>query len=125
MKTYFRLIESPIYPEKYIITIDPVDFPFPNKMTGSLDLLCARLLNLDYITYLRYMRDVLGAEIQGKRSRYMIVYLDKTDDVKSFLKLLNARMNYVMNEQKYPYDYLQKEDGTIDRVPFNTNESNY
>ena len=124
MKQYFYLDTSPVYPEKYMVRINPEGFPFPNKMTGGLGVLCARLMNLNYITYLRYVRDVLGAEIHGKRSRYMAVYFDYTADVKSFLKLLNARMNYVMNEQQYPYEYVKKEDGEVERIPFNTNESN-
>ena len=124
MKKYFELDNSPLYAEKYIIRINPEGFPFPNKITGSLNLLCARLMNMDYITYLRYVRDVLGAEIHGKRSRYMSVYFDFTADVKSFVKLLNARMAYVMNEQQYPFEYKKTEDGEIERIPFAANESN-
>lgn len=126
MKRYFELDSSPIYPEKFVIRVNPEGFPFPNKITGSLGLLCARLMNLDYITYLRFLRDELGAEIHGKRSRYMSIYFDLTNDVKSFVKLLNARMNYVMNEQQFPYEYRETENGEIERVPFTevTNESN-
>lgn len=124
MKKYFYLDTSPIYPEKYVVRVNPEGFPFPNKMSGSLGVLFARLMNMDYITYLRYVRDVLGAEIHGKKSRYMAVYVDYTPEVKSFVKLLNARMNYVMNEQQFPYEYVKKEDGEIERFPFATNESN-
>ena len=124
MKRYFELDSSPIYPEKYVVRVNPEGFPFPNKITGSLGLLFPRLMNMDYITYLRYVRDVLGAEVHGKRSRYMSVYFDYTPDVKSFVKLLNARMNYVMNEQQYPFEYRKTEDGEIERIPFNMNESN-
>ena len=125
MKKYFKLESSPTYPEKYIITIDSLDFPMPNGITGSFGVLIARLMNLDYVTCLRYVRDVLGAEIIGKNSRYMSVYYDYTPDVLSFIRLLNARMAYVMNEQTHPYAYKKLDDGTIERVPFGElNENN-
>ena len=118
MSLYFTLENSPIYPEKYLIRVNPENFPMPHGMTGSYNVLMARLMNLDWPTFLRFARDELGAELIGKKSRYILPYFDMTPDVKSFIKLLNARMKYVLNEQEFPYEYKRLENGDIERTPF-------
>ena len=124
MKKYFYIDDSPFYPEKYMIRINPEGFPMPHGLTGSYGVIEARLMNMDYVTYQRYLRDVLGADLKGKNARYTTAYFDLTPELKAFVKLLNARMEYVMNEQKFPYEYVKKEDGDIERIPFSSNESN-
>jgi len=123
MKEYFYLDESPVFKEKYVIRLNHELFPFPHGTRGSFNVIIARLLNLSYAQHLRYCRDRLGAELIGKNTRYVVPYFDRNELSRGFVKLLNKRMEYLMNERKYPFDYVEV-DGNIERVPFNENESN-
>ena len=124
MEKYFYLEESPIYKNKYIIRLNHDKFLFPTGTSGSYNVFIARVLNLSYADYLRYSRDRLGAELIGKQSRYVMVYYDKNQTTEAFIKLLNKRMEYIMNEHNFPYEY-KEENGEIKRIPFkNNNEDN-
>lgn len=120
MEKYFKLEESPIYKNKYIITMDYEKFLFPNGTEGSYQVFVARLLNLSYADYLRYARDRLGAELVGKKSKYIAAYFDKNQTTDMFIRLLNKRMDYIMNEHEFPFEYKVTED-TIEQVPFGEN----
>lgn len=124
MKKYFYLDESPIYKNKYVIRLNFENFLFPTGTTGSYGVFIARVMNLDYVDFLRYSRDRLGAELIGKNRKYITPYYDKNENTEAFIKLLNMRMEYIMNEHKYPFEYKEDEDGGISRIPFNKNESN-
>ena len=82
-----------------------------------------RLLNLSYADYLRYARDRLGAELIGKKSKYVTVYFDRTKEVEMFVKLLNTRMEFIMNEHQYPFEYKEN-NGEVERIPFKKDENN-
>ena len=124
MEKYFYLEESPIYKNKYIIRLNHDKFLFPTGTSGSYNVFIARVLNLSYADYLRYSRDRLGAELIGKQSRYVMAYYDRNQTTEAFIKLLNKRMEYIMNEHNFPYEY-KEENGEIKRIPFkNTNEDN-
>ena len=124
MEKYFYLEESPIYKNKYIIRLNHDKFLFPTGTSGSYNVFIARVLNLSYADYLRYSRDRLGAELIGKQSRYVMAYYDRNQTTEAFIKLLNKRMEYIMNEHNFPYEY-KEENGEIKRIPFkNTNENN-
>ena len=124
MEKYFYLDESPIYKNKYIIRLNHDKFLFPTGTSGSYNVFIARVLNLSYADYLRYSRDRLGAELIGKQSRYVMAYYDKNQATEAFIKLLNKRMEYIMNEHNFPYEY-KEENGEIKRIPFkNNNEDN-
>lgn len=125
MEKYFFFDESPVYTNKYIIRLNHEKFPFPNGTKGSFNVIVARLLNLNYADYLRYARDVLGAELIGKGTRYVMPYFDKNEVTDIFIRLLNKRMEYVMLERRFPYDYVEGEDGKIERIPFKDYEYNY
>ena len=89
-KTYFKLEESPIQKNKYLIL--PIHNNLPISGTnGSYALLPARLLNLSYAQYLRFCRDVYGASIIGKKHFYPIAYFDLNDNSKELVELLNKR----------------------------------
>ena len=124
MEKYFYAEESPVYANKYIIRIDHEKIPFPYGTKGSFNVFPSRLLNLSYADYLRYARDRLGAELIGKGTRYIIPYFEKDRNLDALVRLLNKRMEYVMLERADPYDYVEEEDGTIDRIPFKDNEDN-
>lgn len=120
MEKYFYLEESPIYKNKYIIRLNHDKFLFPTGTSGSYNVFIARVLNLSYADYLRYSRDRLGAELVGKQSRYVVAYYDKNQTTEAFIKLLNKRMEYIMHEHRFPYEY-KEENGEIKRIPFEQN----
>lgn len=125
MKKYFYLEESPSYANKYLIRMNHEMFLFPHGTSGSYNVFVARLLNLSFADYLRYARDRLGAELIGKNNRYVVPYYNNDLPTSAFVKLLNSRMEYVMNEHKFPYDYTEDKDGNVTRTPFTTmNENN-
>ena len=120
MEKYFYLEESPIYKNKYIIRLIHYKFLFPTGTSGSYNVFIARVLNLSYADYLRYSRDRLGAELVGKQSRYVVAYYDKNQTTEAFVKLLNKRMEYIMHEHSFPYEY-KEENGEVKRIPFEQN----
>lgn len=118
IEKYFYLDESPIYRGKYLIRLRHENLLFPTGTRGSFNVFLARLCNLSYAQYLRYCRDVLGAEIVGKGHHYPIAYFEVNETTRMFVKFLNSTMNYIFNEREYPFNYREKEDGTVERTPF-------
>lgn len=118
---YFTLEESASQPGKYTIAID-FDKLGTMRTTGSFNLLFARLMNMEYARYLRFCRDVVGAEIVGKGRAYPVAYFRKTINTNVFIRLLNSRMNLVMWERNHPdwrehQEYLkQKEEARQQRM---------
>lgn len=124
MKKYFYLDESPFYKNKYTIRLNHDLFLFPTGTTGSFNVFIARLLNLSYADYLRYARDRLGAELIGKNTRYVMAYYNNDTSTSAFIKLLNTRMEYIMHEHEFPFEYSEDENGNVQRIPFaDINES--
>lgn len=121
MNNYFYLEHSPIYQDKYIIRFDYDASLFTAGTSGSYDVFISRLLNLSYADYLRYARDRLGAQLIGKNSRHVTVLYDYT--AKPLVNLLNKRLEYIINERDFPYDY-KEDDGKIELIPFDENEGN-
>ena len=74
MKKYFYLEESPYMKTYQSIYLNHGNFPFEGKIYGSFNLMPARLLGLTYAQYLRFCRDVLGATLVGKNSKYPVAY---------------------------------------------------
>ena len=125
MKKYFYLEEASSYKNKYIIKLNHELFLFPHGTSGSYNVFVARVLNLSYADYLRYARDRIGAELIGKNTRYVMAYYNNDANTAALIKLLNTRMEYIMNEHKYPFNYTEEEDGKITRTPFTEiNENN-
>lgn len=121
---YFYLDKSEYYKERLLIRTNPEKMPFPHGTNGSFNILPARILNLSYSQYLRYCRDRLGADLIGKGYKYVVPYFTDTEEVRQLIKLLNARMKFIMNEQEFPYEYKREDNGVIIRTPFNSNENN-
>lgn len=124
MKKYFYLDESPFYKNKYTIRMNHELFLFPHGTSGSYNVFIARVLNLSYADFLRYSRDRLGAELIGKNTRYVIPYYENNASTSAFIKLLNLRMEYIMNEHNFPFDYTEDENGNVSRTPFITSNEN-
>lgn len=122
MSKFFYFDESPIYTNKYILRLNIDNFLFPKGTNGSFNVFPARVLNLSYADYLRYVRDRLGAELIGKGTKYVMPYFDRNETTDAFVKLLNKRMEYIMEEHRHPYDYKEVEEGRIEIVPFKKDE---
>lgn len=113
LKKYFYLEDSPYMPTYYCIYINHGNFPFEGKVYGSYGLMPARLLHLTYANYLRLCRDVLGATLIGKGSKYIVPYFRMTPEVQQFVKLLNKRAGMAIFEHDHPYDLEIKLNGEI------------
>lgn len=99
--TCFKIEESPYNPGKLFIT--PVHENFFLKHTeGSFNVICARLMNLSYAQYLRFCRDLCGAEIVGKGHTYPIPYFSHGERVQALCRLLNSRANLVLWCREHP-----------------------
>ena len=92
---YFVLEASANRPNKYLIRPVHDNLPLYNT-SGSYALLPARLMGLSWAEYLRFCRDVLGAEINGKSTYYPIPYFDKNIIVAEFVNLLNTRAKFIL-----------------------------
>lgn len=100
-KEYFVLEESPLVPKKYLIK--PVFENFPSlSTTGSYNVLPARIFGLSYPQYLRFCRDIIGADIIGKNHVYPVAYFKKTINTNAFLRLLNSYTNLIFWEKEHP-----------------------
>ena len=97
----FMREESAAHPGKWLVR--PVHENFHlGETTGSYNLICARLFNLDYPDYLRMCRDCFGAEIVGKNSMYPVAYFKRSKELDALIELLNARANLVLWEREHP-----------------------
>lgn len=119
MEKYFYLEESPYLPTYCMLYSNIDKMPFPNGTKGSYNLLPARVLGLDYADFLRFARDVLEAKIMGKGERYPRAYFRKTPEVLQMVKLLNRRMELIMNLRAKPYKLKKELNGDIVKEEFN------
>lgn len=118
MEKYFYLEESPYLPTYCMLYSNIDKMPFPNGTKGSYNLLPARVLGLDYADFLRFARDVLEAKIMGKGERYPRAYFRKTPEVLQMVKLLNRRMELIMNLRAKPYELKKQLNGDIIKEEF-------
>ena len=102
MTRYFYLDAVPSGND-FMLRVDVDSFPFPNGISGSYNVLPARLMGLSWTDYLRFCRDILGAELRGKNTIYVVPYFKHTPEVRQFCKLLNKRMELIMYEREHPY----------------------
>ena len=95
--TYFKLEESASRPNWFIImpVHEKIKKFFKTPFEGSYSVLEARLLGLTYSKYLRFLRDVIGADIVGKNSLYPVAYLKKTEEAQMLVRLLDKRMEAI------------------------------
>lgn len=91
---YFKAEESMAYSGKYMLV--PIHDKLPLTCTsGSYNILAARLLNLEYADYLRYCRDMVGAELIGKNSCYVIPYFSDLTKLNQLIKELDNRVDMI------------------------------
>lgn len=100
-KVCFEAEESVTMPGKYMVV--PVHENFHlNHTTGSYNIIAARVMNLSYAQYLRFCRDIVGAEIVGKGTMYPVPYFKQNGTFYQFVKLLNNRANLILWEREHP-----------------------
>lgn len=105
MRKIFYMDESAINPGLWMIRIHVDLLPFSTTI-GSLNVLPARLLNLHYADYLRFCRDILFADVRGKNKLYPVPYFKRDALLDQFIKLLNARAEFVLWEDEHS-DYQE------------------
>ena len=93
--------ESASHPGKWIVRPVLDNFHL-DSTSGSFNVICARLFNLDYPQYLRMCRDCFGAEIIGKNSMYPVAYFKRSKALDALIDILNARANLVLWEREHP-----------------------
>lgn len=93
--------ESASHPGKWIVRPVLDNFHL-DSTSGSFNVICARLFNLDYPQYLRMCRDCFGAEIIGKESMYPVAYFKRSKELDALIDNLNARANLVLWEREHP-----------------------
>lgn len=86
-------------------------------------MMAARVLGLDYADFLRFARDILEAKIMGKGECYPRAYFRKTPEVFQMVKLLNKRMELIMNLRAKPYELKKQVNGDIVKENFDVSYS--
>ena len=97
----FYYDESPVNPPYGVLRVDVEKIPH-GKMSGSWNILPARLLGINYADYLRFCRDVLNAQIVGKNTKYPIPYFRQSNETQQFIRLLNKRVELLFWERDHP-----------------------
>ena len=118
-KKIFSLVEREGEPNRFTLSIDSElceEFYLRGLSEGSYLILYARLMNMSYATWLRFCRDILGAELIGKNSLYVYPVFKKTSEVLQFIDMLNAQINLVKWEKENPdwkehQEYLEERKG--------------
>ena len=98
---YFTWVEFENNPARcQILPADYEIFPLNTKNGGSYALAPARVIGLDYITYLKFIRQMFPDEvsIEGRNSLYPIAYWRKGKELYTFIDLLNAKLTLAMEE---------------------------
>ena len=71
-------------------------------MVSSWGVLPARILGIEYADYLRFCRDVLGAQVIGRGNKYPVPYFKRGKEVTQFIRLLNKRVELIFWEKEHP-----------------------
>lgn len=83
----------------------------------SINFLPARLMALTYPQYLQTCVEDFDASIVINNS-IPIPLFKKTKTLELFIKVLNARLGYIVFEKEHPYDIIENEEGELIQVPF-------
>lgn len=117
---YFKFEEA--NGNKFLLKCIPENIPvFTGKIYGAPTVLASRLLGLSFPQYLRYCRDILNAEIIGRNKLYPTIYFEKNTASMQLVKLLNSRMELLMNLYDNPYVYKTDDEGNLLKIDLNGN----
>lgn len=97
----FERSESASQPGKYIVRPIYENF-YLDSTSGSFNVIGARLMGITYAQYLRMCRDIYGAEIIGKDSKYPFPVFKLSKGLEDLINELNARANLVLWEREHP-----------------------
>lgn len=81
---------------EYIIHISDEVYARFHNVTGSFNVLLARLLGLSYPDSLRYFRDYYNARIEGKEGWYCVMRFDSEKDCQRLCDLLSSRWEQIV-----------------------------
>lgn len=99
MEKYVRYEESLSNKGKYVLTLCYDKLPFPNGTSGSYNILLTRIAGLSYANFLRMCRDVYGAQVIGKNSKYPVAYFSSKEKIESLVKWLDSRVRMILEER--------------------------
>lgn len=111
MKDFFFAQKSVSYDDRFIIGINFERLPLKGSVNGSYNVLCARVMDLNYADYLRMCRDVFGAELLGKDSKYPFALFKRGNALDALLKVLNTRTKFLLYRKEHPYEIVKTEYG--------------
>lgn len=96
MNKFFYVDDTPYYPGKFVIRLKHEKFGF-SGFRGSCNCIPAKLMMLSYANYLRLCRDVYGAELCGKNTKYPIALFKDKKKAEALVKELNNRAAQVVH----------------------------
>ena len=96
MNKFFYVDETPYFPGKFVIRLYHEKFGF-SQFKGSCNCVPAKLMMLSYANYLRLCRDIYGAELQGKNTKYPIALFKDKKNAEALAKELNCRAAQVIH----------------------------
>jgi hypothetical protein len=95
MNKFFYVDETPYFPGRFVIRLHHEKFGFSN-FRGSCNCIPAKLMMISYANYLRLCRDVYGAELNGKNTKYPIALFKDKKNAEALVKELNRRAAQVV-----------------------------
>lgn len=98
MGEYIRYEESPSNKGKYILALCHNNLPFSSGTLGSYNILLARIAGLSYANFLRMCRDIYGAQVIGKNSKYPVAYFSSKEKIEDLAKWLDSRVRTIMED---------------------------
>lgn len=101
-KEFFGIEESMMYPGKYVLSINDYEGFMLKGTVGSYNVIFSRILNMSYPTFLRFCRDMCGAELIGKNSLYVVPVFERGGRLKQLVNLLNNQANLIIWEREHP-----------------------
>lgn len=94
---------SDICTKVMIVPKDYDNFPFNIKQGGSYNIAPARVLGLDYPTYLRFLRESFpeAVTLVGKGHKYVVPHWKiGCKEVSTFVKLLNDKLTLAVMDKE-------------------------
>lgn len=93
---YTYIEESPFAKSKFMVKFDVTHMP-GTQYRGSLNVIGARVLGLNYVDYLKLLRDRYGAEINGKYCYYPVPYFNSQTAAIKVQTMLEARLKELLD----------------------------
>lgn len=96
MGKYFYLIDKPGSEDYSILQINLPNYRIEK---GSYNVLPARVLNMNFLDYVDFCKNSLGAIVNyGNNKYYPAIYFPKNSRVQTFIEVLNDLIKNSINE---------------------------